>query len=76
MFPLNPPAAPSQTSPLPTMLTAEQCRQILGEKAKHLTDKEVKELHDRLCALADVAIEQAVKELLPNSFPPLPRDQI
>lgn len=45
------------------MLTLEQCRQILGEKAKHLTDKEVEELRDRVDALSDVALDQAINEL-------------
>ncbi|TSC59794.1 MAG: hypothetical protein Greene041662_365 [Candidatus Peregrinibacteria bacterium Greene0416_62] len=48
------------------MLTTEQCRQILGEKAKHLTDTEVEELRDLLSAFADVALQQPLKEYLPN----------
>lgn len=46
------------------MLTIERCRQILGERAQNLTDKEVEELRDRVYALADVSLEQALKQLL------------
>ncbi|TSC58395.1 MAG: hypothetical protein Greene041619_619 [Candidatus Peregrinibacteria bacterium Greene0416_19] len=52
------------------MLSIERCRKILGKKANDLTDKEVEELCDRVYALADVTLEQTLKELLPNR--PLP----
>lgn len=58
------------------MLTIEQCRQILGEKAKNLSDKKVEEMRDCVYALADVSVEQALKEFLPNSFPSPPHDEL
>ena len=53
------------------MPSIERVRAILGERAKHLTDKEVEELCDLFSAIADIAIEQTIKELIPNSFPPI-----
>lgn len=37
-------------------LTADQCRQILGVRAKGMTDEEIMQLHDALHAFASALI--------------------
>lgn len=40
-----------------------QCREILGEAGKNLTDKEIEEIRDCFIALTDLIIEQEIKKL-------------
>ncbi len=49
------------------MVSLDRCRRLLGDKANHLSDEEVEELRDRLAALADVTLEQAIKDLYPSN---------
>jgi hypothetical protein len=38
------------------MLTADECRKLLGEEAKTLTDQQIIEIQDWLIRMADIAI--------------------
>jgi hypothetical protein len=38
------------------MLTANECRKLLGEEAKTLTDQQINEIQDWLIRMADIAI--------------------
>ena len=41
------------------MLSLDECRQFLGSEAKGLSDGQLRELRDQLCAIADVALDVA-----------------
>ena len=43
-------------------LTLEQCRQMLGNEAEGMTDKEVEELRDTLTSLAHTLIDSYLRE--------------
>ncbi len=45
------------------MMSLEECREILGDKAIELTDDEVVEIRDHFYWLADVCIDMASEEL-------------
>lgn len=44
------------------MLTVKQCRQILGERSKNMTDEQVVQLRDALHAFANILIDKRLSE--------------
>lgn len=39
------------------MLSLDECRQLFGPEAEGLSDGQLRELRDQLCAIADVALD-------------------
>jgi len=46
-----------------TEFTVKRCREILGDVAKNLSDKEIEEIKDCFIALTYLIIEQEIKKL-------------
>ncbi len=44
------------------MMTAEQCRQILGKRAEGMTDEQIVQLHDALHGFANTLIDRYLFE--------------